>query len=286
MTNDVQSATRSPVAEGRRERLTFFRPAAAPGTEILAAYDSFHPWRVFHERYAICACHTAAAGWRYRGKEHFLADGSSMLLEPGELHANTRIHKYSDFKVLFVEPEIFASAAHELDVSGTPHYRFAQSENPELLTAVYGFCAAVEHGADALEQQSRFAVCLRRLLGFIERAPRTPEVGSGHSAAERARAYLQEHFKESVTLNELAAVSGLSRFHLLRSFARRFGLPPHGYQVRLRVERALRLLRSGMPPSLVASAVGFADQSHLTRHLRHVMGLTPARYARQLGSNA
>jgi transcriptional regulator GlxA family with amidase domain len=43
------------------------------------------------------------------------------------------------------------------------------------------------------------------------------------------------------------------------------GLPPHAYQIRLRVERALKLLRTGMPPPLAASAVGFADQSHLTR---------------------
>lgn len=103
-------------SSSRIERLVYLRPSAAPGTEILAAYDSFQPWRVFHERYAICACRTAAAGWRYRGGNHFLEDGSNMLLEPGELHANTRVYKYSDFKVLFVEPEIFTNAAQEMDV--------------------------------------------------------------------------------------------------------------------------------------------------------------------------
>src|SRR5712691_9691322 len=56
----------------RSERLSFLRPPAVPGAEFLIAYDSFRPWHVFHERYEVCACRTAAARWRYRGKSQFL----------------------------------------------------------------------------------------------------------------------------------------------------------------------------------------------------------------------
>jgi transcriptional regulator GlxA family with amidase domain len=75
-------------------------------------------------------------------------------------------------------------------------------------------------------------------------------------------------------------VSGLSRFHLLRVFSKEIGLPPHAYQIRLRIERARTMLRKGIPPALVAGATGFADQSHFTRHFKRVWGITPARYAR------
>ncbi len=268
---------------GRQERLSIWRPMAAPGTEILAAYDSFRPWRVFHERYAICGCRTAAAGWQYRGNSHFLENGSIMLLEPGELHANTRVHKHSDFKVLFIEPDVFVNAARELNLSGTPHYRLAQCEDPSLFAGVYDFCAAVEHGASALEQQSRFAISLYRVLRFAERIPSIAKLGPECRPVRRAKAYLEEHFQETVTLNDLVVVTGLSRFHLLRTFAKRVGLPPHAYQIRLRVERAMKLLRKGVPPSVVAGIVGFADQSHLTRHLRRVMHVTPGQYARATG---
>jgi AraC-like DNA-binding protein len=280
MPDDSQSVRDANPPGGPPERLAYVRPAAVSGSEILAAYDSFHPWRVFHERYAICACRTAAVGWLYRGRSHYLEDGGCMLLEPGEFHANTRVHKYSDFKVLFIEPDILVSAARELDVSGEPHYRLAQSDSPALFRAVYDFSAAVEQGATALEQQSRFTTCLRQLLGLAERAPREEKVGNEPGAVARAKAYLHTHFHAPITLNDLVDVAGLSRFHLLRTFARYVGLPPHAYQIHLRVERALRLLRTGMPPSLVASAVGFADQSHLTRHMRRVAHVTPARYAR------
>jgi AraC-like DNA-binding protein len=80
--------------------------------------------------------------------------------------------------------------------------------------------------------------------------------------------------------DELSAIAGLSPFHLVRSFTRRFGLPPHAYQIHVRVERARALLTTGMPPVQVASSVGFADQSHFTRHFRRINNVTPANYAR------
>ena len=280
MAIDYRRAPQSLSPQGRKERVDYLRPIAVPGVEILEGYNSSDPWRAFHERYAVVPCLTANAGWRYRSKEHRLEDQSIMFLEPGEIHANTRVHKPADFKVIFVEPEVFIREAQALGITATPHFRIAQGEDPGLFTALYEFCSAVAQGAGALEQQSRFAICLRRMLGYVEKPPRVLPVGSEHRAVQRAKAYLQERFHTSVTLDELAAVTDMSRFHLLRTFAKRVGLPPHAYQLRVQVERACKLLRSGMPPKLVASAVGFADQSHLTRAFGQTVGTSPGLWRR------
>lgn len=84
---------------------------------------------------------------------------------------------------------------------------------------------------------------------------------------------------ETVTLEQLAAVSALSRFHLVRSFTKQFGLPPHAYLLEVRIKKAQALLRSGMSCLEVAPSVEFADQSHFTRHFKKIMGVTPSRYA-------
>ena len=103
---------------------------------------------------------------------------------------------------------------------------------------------------------------------------------SPQRAVERVRRYLDRRYNEAVSLCELAALAKLSRFHLLRAFRRHTGLPPHAYQKRLRIERACDLLRSGISPAEVAIRVGFADQSHFTRHFKQLCQITPARYAR------
>ncbi|ANZ21221.1 Helix-turn-helix domain [Streptomyces noursei ATCC 11455] len=47
-----------------------------------------------------------------------------------------------------------------------------------------------------------------------------------------------------------------------------------------RVELARRLLLDGRTPTAVAAEIGFYDQSHLTRHFKRILGVTPGRYAR------
>lgn len=262
----------------RQERLSFVRSSALPDVEILVALDSFHPWRIYNRTYALCACRTAATDWRYRGGLHSLQDGSTMLLQPGEAHANTVVHKYSDFKALFIEPAQVRQAACELGSARSRHFKTAQTDSPALFAAVYALSAAIETDADALEQQSRLATCLRLMFEHMESPPRGA-AKDGRAAVRRTEEYLRERFRETVTLDELATVSGLSRFHLLRSFATYTGLPPHAYQIRLRIAHAMKLLRSGLPPSAVGGLVGFADQSHLARHFRRVMRMTPGEYA-------
>jgi AraC-like DNA-binding protein len=53
-------------------------------------------------------------------------------------------------------------------------------------------------------------------------------------------------------------------------------MPPHAFQTQLRVARARKLLREGASPASAALEVGFTDQSHLNRHFKRVLGITPA----------
>jgi len=259
--------------------IIYERSPALPGIDIMRVHQNSQYWRVFHEHYVICSCRAAAAYWRYRSKSYFVGDMSHMLIEPGEVHANTAVLKPGDFTVLWIPPAILEDAARELGRSQVPHFRHPQVTDHTLFRELAHLYAAIEHGGTSLEQQSRFTHCLRILLEH--HSERTPTVGPTHRerhAVERAKRYIKERFSEAITLTELSQVIGLSRFHLLRSFARYVGLPPHSYQIRLRAERARILLQNGAALSEAALSTGFADQSHLTRHFRQILGITPGRY--------
>lgn len=68
--------------------------------------------------------------------------------------------------------------------------------------------------------------------------------------------------------------------HLVRSFTRQFGVSPHAYVIGRRIDAARRELLRGARPADVATAVGFCDQAHLTRHFKRHTSMTPARFAR------
>ena len=95
----------------------------------------------------------------------------------------------------------------------------------------------------------------------------------------RLHDYMDEHLGESIDLAELSAVAGLSVFHFARQFKLSTGVTPHHYLVRQRIERAQKMLAgTDLPLSDIAIAVGFSDQSHLTRHFRQIVGMSPGQF--------
>jgi len=92
-------------------------------------------------------------------------------------------------------------------------------------------------------------------------------------AAERMRASpSQDH-----SLEELAATAGLSRFHFLRAFRKEHGLPPHGFLLSLRLERAAELIReTELSLTTIAYEAGFGSSSRLTEAFQRRFGVAPS----------
>lgn len=99
-----------------------------------------------------------------------------------------------------------------------------------------------------------------------------------HRAILRAREYIHDRHAGRVTLDDLAEAAAVSKHALLRAFRRELGVSPYAYVVQVRVEHAKRLLRRGVPIAAAAFRSGFADQSHLTRHFKRLMGVTPGAF--------
>jgi AraC-like DNA-binding protein len=78
----------------------------------------------------------------------------------------------------------------------------------------------------------------------------------------------------------LADAVGVSVAHLVRSFTRSYGIPPHRYLVGRRLDLARQRLLDGEDAAHLAAATGFYDQAHLTRHFKRLLATTPASYQR------
>ena len=127
-------------------------------------------------------------------------------------------------------------------------------------------------------KEERFLLLVEQLLeenggGF------PPEPDTGDRPEVRAVcAYLEEHYGETISLDALARVAGLSKCYLLRSFTRQKGISPYRYLETVRVDRAKGLLEQGVRPVDVALRTGFSDQSHFTNFFKNLIGLTPRQY--------
>jgi AraC family transcriptional regulator len=97
----------------------------------------------------------------------------------------------------------------------------------------------------------------------------------------QALQFIHAHYTTDLSLSEIARAVNLSPFHIARVFKQSLGVSPHQYLIQLRVNSARSLLAAGSGErslAEVASAVGFADQSHLTRHFKRIVGMTPRQF--------
>jgi AraC-like DNA-binding protein len=246
----------------------------------LVAENNSRIWRLFHERYCICGCSVAATAWRYRGKDHFTSNLSIGLMEPGEIHCVKSTLRPSNFKAFFVDLEVVSELAREAGLSRVQHLRIAHIADPVLFAALNRAASSIQAGESSLDQQVNFVEFLTGVIGYAEELPSNVTYSHAHNALRRARDLLHARFNEPVTLTALAEAAHISRFHLVRSFTHGYGIPPHAYQLHVRIERARALLRSGLHSVQVASSVGFSDQSHFARHFKKIMRVTPSEYAR------
>ncbi len=102
----------------------------------------------------------------------------------------------------------------------------------------------------------------------------------GHLSAHHLRKaieFLEDNYDEPVRLAELASLTGLSPAYFCHVFKLTTGMPPHRWQMRVRVNRSKHLLENpDRSLSSIAAETGFSDQAHFTRVFRKFTGTTPA----------
>jgi AraC-like DNA-binding protein len=236
-----------------------------------------------HEEYAIGACTAGQEVIWYRGERRYAGPGTVVVVEPGEPHTGAPAAPGGfTYRVLYPPARLLTEPLGELlrePGERRPHFPDLVIHDPELASELRAVHAVLGSAGDALEGDSRLA----ELIGELVRRHAAPLGTASRSrrAASVARpvmSLLADQMAQPPTLTQIAAELGLSRFQLLRAFREEVGMPPYAWLAQHRVTHAKGLLDRGERPAEVASLVGFADQAHLTRWFRRVVGVTPGAY--------
>ena len=141
--------------------------------------------------------------------------------------------------------------------------------------------ACLAGAEDKLYGNSLVAAFLAATHKELSREAASNESGLVPWQLRLAKSYIEEYFRQDISLAELANLTHLSQSRFSRAFRISTGVPPYSWALRRRVEAAEHLLAStDIPVSEIAVQVGFADQSHLTKTFRRARGTTPAAWRR------
>ena len=254
------------------------RPMA--GTEAMALQSEHTFPRHSHDHFGIGVISQGAQrSWSLLGQVE-AGPGDVIIVNPGEVHDGMPLHGARSWQMVYLDPELLwqelCMERSCVDVVLKPLVKDHSLSHRlfQLFHAIHQ--ARIETGF--LEEtllQCLMHLCHHHLLTLAFPPNITPTI-------QRAKQYLDDDPSHQTSLGELATLCGLSRFQLLRGFAREVGMTPHAYLMQLRVREARRWLAKGNSVADAAVMSGFADQSHLTRAFSRQLGITPARYQKAI----
>jgi len=249
------------------------------GVETLRAYFRAHAFdRHAHGTLAVGTTDGGVQRFRYRGGQHDSTAGGMIILHPGEPHdGECGAEDGFTYRMIYLDPGSGVELLREAELGS--HLPFAPE--PLLRDTVLRRSFEALWGALGSEPGLRQDEALVRLWQTLSRGLGDRQaVPSATKGVARVRDALADAPHEHWSLDELAAIAGISRFALCRAFRRAYGVSPYAYLLGRRLAQAQRDLVSGVPAAEAAIAAGFVDQSHLTRNLKRRFGMSPGRFAR------
>jgi AraC-like DNA-binding protein len=230
-----------------------------------------------HDTFALGAIESGASRIRYQGRLVSQRAGDVVVIPAQEVHTGEADCPLGwSYRMLYLPLDLLSRFIPREQRLTAPTIT-----DRDLARRVIDLHVALESDVDPLRGQTAMADVLHLLCMRHGRdQERCTSAPSRAAPVSRVREYLEEHYANTVTLTELAALGGVSPFHLSRQFRARYGLPPYMYLELVRVNRAREMLQRGDPISRIAFATGFSDQSHLTRRFKRVVGLPPGQYAK------
>lgn len=175
--------------------------------------------------------------------------------------------------MIFIQPEWMEAV---LEKVGQP-FILHESNSVQVLQLM----RCLTGGSSPLEKETQLIHTLSSLINYSDKVPVAIDSPAYEGRSLRhIKDYLDHHYRENITLDTLSEISGLSKYYLIRLFKEKYHVPPHTYQILLRINFAKREIRKSRSFAEVAQEAGFYDQSHFIKVFKHYVGTTPEIYSK------
>jgi len=246
-----------------------------------------------HDFYEVYFFLSGNVSYNIESRSYLLTSGDVLLIAPNELHQPVFAPDQQNYEriVLWINK----SFLEQFDMSGEPVSRCFDTENPShinlirpdgnsremlyfLMTQLLGESHSGAYASE-LYSMASLAQILVLLNRLSQTADGTQEAKTNtDSVIYRVLAYVNEHFHEDISLDDLANRFFISKFHLSREFNRLVGTSVYRYIIQKRLILAKQMMASGTPSGEVYQHCGFGDYSNFYRAFKSEYQISPKDY--------
>ena len=238
------------------------------------AYDEQHGF------FSISVVDRGVFSYRSARGEAVLGPGWLMLGNDGDGYVCSHEHgdgSGDDCIILSFSAQSYDALQSALGQVSGPFDRAGLPPLPRVAALLRSGIAAGDEGFALEETALAVVAAIQTALAGL------PPVAVPHQRdrALAAARYIERHAAEPLSLDTVAGDVGLSPFHFLRTFHHAIGVTPHQYLLRMRLIRAVALLRdTALPVTDIGYEAGWADLSNFTRTFRREIGCSPRDFRR------
>lgn len=234
----------------------------------------------FHEFYVIGFVEGGRRHLWCRNREYDLSAGDLILFNPRDNHYCAPIDgTLLDYRAVNIQPDVMERAVEEITGQRfTPRFTRNVVYRSDIAQSVAVLYEAILRTASRLEREEALFFLLEQVLQEHAAPFSEEDVSVPDSRIQTLCRYMEEHFSENITLDDLLSMTSFGKSFLLRSFTKEVGVSPYRYLQTIRLDKAKKFLEQGITPVEAAAMSGFSDQSHFTHYFKEFIGLTPRQY--------
>ena len=234
-----------------------------------------------HDFYEIYYFLSGKVDYLVEGINYSLFPGDLLLISPMELHRpSVAPDEAYERIVLWIDAEYLRSRTegtaflNRCFLTGHNLLHASRTEIPELIRRL-----AREFGtgdeASSLSAQGILLQLLGEMLRLASRTGDQEAAGRSSTLIENVLGYIGEHYREEISLEELAQRFFVSKYHLAHQFGKSVGVSVYRYILLKRLQHARQLLAEGESPGNAGRASGFGEYTNFYRAFRQVYGTSP-----------
>ena len=266
-----------------QERAILYRAENLDNLLVFKAnYRKFQFSRHAHEDFALGVMESGAQKFNCRGENHCALPGSLITVNADEAHdgmsADGNPYLY---RIIYIPITQLQKIGSEMvSVKGNHYFQKPVTVDGEIADQLSKIFSLLDQSeVDFLEVHTLFyemvALLLTRHGTSISQNTRSYR---SSAAIDRACDYINDMARENLSLDQIAAAAGLSRYHFLRVFNSIKGMTPHSYLLQRRLQLAKESMSRGVPIADAALEASFSDQSHFSRRFKAAYGITPRQF--------
>lgn len=228
----------------------------------------------FHEYYVIGFVESGERYLSCRNKEYRIQKGNVILFNPGDNHACVQSDEGAfDYRGFNISKNVMLDLVQEVtEKRELPGFFENVILDEDVTCYLQPLHEMVMRGANEFGKEENLILLLSMLIQRYGQ-PFEDCIPECRDEIEKACQFMETHFAERISLEQICRCAGLSKSTLLRAFTKSKGVTPYSYLENIRIGRAKKLLEKGVAPIDAALQTGFSDQSHFTNYFTRCIGL-------------